>query len=107
MAKCSAFSPNGVITMVSSLATKTHQTLHRVETDEVMLPVFATETDDSPRKHKYIMGKRNWCMTSWDESTGDLIFDIRVEKEKGCGRSKGYAVRSPPPRWNTGAPGSR
>uniref|UniRef100_A0A0W0F8X0 PhoD-like phosphatase domain-containing protein n=1 Tax=Moniliophthora roreri TaxID=221103 RepID=A0A0W0F8X0_MONRR len=95
--------PNGVITMVSSLATKTHKTLHHIETDEVMLPIFTMETDDSPRKQKYIMGKRNWCMTSWDESTGDLIFDIRVEKEKGCGHSKGYAVRSPPPRWNPGA----
>ncbi|ESK96912.1 plasma membrane protein [Moniliophthora roreri MCA 2997] len=82
--------PNGVITMVSSLATKTHKTLHHIETDEVMLPIFTMETDDSPRKQKYIMGKRNWCMTSWDESTGDLIFDIRVEKEKGCGHSKGY-----------------
>ncbi|KAK7054953.1 hypothetical protein VNI00_003416 [Paramarasmius palmivorus] len=99
--------PNAVITMVSSLATKTHKTMHHVETDEVMLPVFNTETDGSPRKQKFIMGQRNWCLTSWDESTGDLIFDIRVEIEKGCGRTIGYPVRSPPPRWEPGVPTSQ
>jgi len=31
------FSPNGVITMVSSLATKVHKTLHGIETDETMV----------------------------------------------------------------------
>jgi hypothetical protein len=29
--------PNGVITMVSSLATKVHRTLHSIETDETMV----------------------------------------------------------------------
>ncbi|KAG7092398.1 hypothetical protein E1B28_008755 [Marasmius oreades] len=91
--------PNGVITMVSSLATKTHKTLHHIETDETMLPVFTNDTDGSPRRQKYIMGKRNWCSTVFDESTGDLVFDIRVEKEKGIGQSTGYPVRCPPPRW--------
>ncbi|KAL0071465.1 hypothetical protein AAF712_001322 [Marasmius tenuissimus] len=88
--------PNGVITMVSSLATKTHKTLHHAETDETMLPIFSTDGDGSSRKQKYIMGRRNWCKTTWDESNGDLIFDIRVEMEKGHGKSSG----APPPRWN-------
>lgn len=30
-------SPNGVIAMVSSLATKVHKTLHHIETDEAMV----------------------------------------------------------------------
>ena len=29
--------PNGVLTMVSTLATKTHRTLHHMETDETMV----------------------------------------------------------------------
>jgi len=32
-------SPNGVIAMVSSLATKVHRTLHHIETDETMVCV--------------------------------------------------------------------
>jgi hypothetical protein len=31
------------------------------------------------------MGKRNWCRVEWDEQTGEVEFDIRVEREKGCG----------------------
>ena len=31
--------PNGVLTMVSTLATKTHRTLHHMETDETMVGV--------------------------------------------------------------------
>ncbi|KAF9264742.1 hypothetical protein L218DRAFT_862250 [Marasmius fiardii PR-910] len=93
--------PNAVISMVSSLATKTHKTLHHLETDETMLPIFSTEGDGSSRKQKYIMGKRNWCSSWLDESTGELIFDIRVEKDKGVGKSTGCErYRCPPPRWN-------
>ncbi|KAF5365719.1 hypothetical protein D9758_003279 [Tetrapyrgos nigripes] len=91
--------PAGVITMVSSLASKTHKTLHHIKTDEIMMPVFQTETDGSSRKQKFIMGRRNWCQVSWDEGSGDLIFDLRVEKEKGAGTSVGYVTRVPPPRW--------
>ena len=35
------------------------------------------------------MGKRNWCMVDWEEQTGELVFDIRVEKEKGYGKTVG------------------
>jgi hypothetical protein len=64
------------------------------------------------------MGQRNWCSVNWDQATGDLVFDIRVEKEKGIGTTVGYVyfvsqlgyisvpiryvVRTPPPRWTTG-----
>ncbi|KIJ68942.1 hypothetical protein HYDPIDRAFT_80069 [Hydnomerulius pinastri MD-312] len=83
--------PNGVITMVSTLATKTHKTLHHAETDETMIPIFTHEPNGSLRaKNKYIMGRRNWCAVWWDTNTGELVFDIRVEKEKGLGESVGY-----------------
>ncbi|TFK42983.1 hypothetical protein BDQ12DRAFT_677131 [Crucibulum laeve] len=95
--------PNGVITMVSSLATKVHKTLHHIDTDETMLPVFETDTSGKPQKQKYIMGQRNWCQVDWDTQTGELVFDIRVEKEKGYGVTAGYPVRTPPPGWQAGA----
>ncbi|KAF9566336.1 hypothetical protein CPC08DRAFT_628649 [Agrocybe pediades] len=92
--------PNAVITMVSSLATKVHKTLHSIGTDETMIPLFSKEPlTGQSRKQKYIMGKRNWCLVEWDNQTGDVIFDIRVEKEKGCGVTAGYPVHVPPPQW--------
>lgn len=95
--------PNGVIAMVSTLATKTHRTLHHAETDESMLPVFTKEPNGNNRlQNKYIMGRRNWCAVSCDPETQELEFDIRVEMEKGIGVSVGYPVRSPPPKWFPG-----
>ncbi|KAJ6630651.1 hypothetical protein B0H10DRAFT_1982192 [Mycena sp. CBHHK59/15] len=91
--------PNGVITMVSSLASKNHKTIHHIDTDETMIPVFAKETNGKPRKQKFVMGRRNWCQVNWDN--GDWVFEIRVEKEKGMGQTVGYSVRSPPPRWTS------
>jgi hypothetical protein len=35
------------------------------------------------------MGRRNWCQVDWDQLTGELNFDIRVEKEKGLGETVG------------------
>jgi hypothetical protein len=94
--------------MVSSLASKVHKTLHHIQTDETMvrfrlctritkftsvshlqLPIFQTETNGSSRKQKFIMGRRNWCQVDWDLGSGDLTFDIRVEKEKGMGQTVG------------------
>ncbi|OAX39189.1 hypothetical protein K503DRAFT_799850 [Rhizopogon vinicolor AM-OR11-026] len=92
--------PNGVIAMVSTLATKTHRTLHHVETEEVMLPIFSKDPDGTNRiKNKYIMGRRNWCAVSYDPQSHELEFDIRVEREKGFGVSTGYPARTPPPNW--------
>ncbi|EGO20988.1 hypothetical protein SERLADRAFT_351219 [Serpula lacrymans var. lacrymans S7.9] len=115
--------PNGVITMVSTLATKVHKTLHHADTDESMIPLFEMEPDGSSRKQKFVMGRRNWCSVHWDNRTGDLVFDIRVEKQKGYGVTVGYvqvasrvrlllgiyimlpryAVRAPPPQWIAGS----
>ncbi|KAF8162955.1 hypothetical protein B0H34DRAFT_301294 [Crassisporium funariophilum] len=91
--------PNGVITMVSSLATKVHKTLHAIDTDETMAPIFTKETNGQSRKQKYIMGRRNWCSVVWEPTTGELIFDIRVEIEKGHGVTVGYPMRTPRPGW--------
>jgi hypothetical protein len=55
------------------------------------LPFFAQDTDGTPSKGKFIMGRRNWCSVRWDQMTGGLSFDIRVEKEKGVGETVGYA----------------
>ncbi|KAH7912158.1 hypothetical protein BJ138DRAFT_1005044 [Hygrophoropsis aurantiaca] len=95
--------PNGVITMVSTLATKTHRTMHYAETDETMYPLFSHEPDGTSRKNKFIMGRRNWCAAWWDFHTGEMVFDIRVEREKGVGDSVSYPVRTPPPRWLPGS----
>lgn len=101
--------PNPVITLVSSLASKTHKTLHHIDTDETMVllsngytwhecnielssfqvPIFGKDTDGSSRKQKYIMGRRNWCIVERDEMTGEMIFDVRVERAKGEGNSVG------------------
>ncbi|KAF8631431.1 hypothetical protein AX17_005108 [Amanita inopinata Kibby_2008] len=91
--------PAAVLAMVSSLAPKTHKTLHHIETDETMLPIFSNDTNGSARKQKHVMGRRNWCQVDWDPSSGDLVFDLRIEKEKGLGTSVGYAVRVIPPHW--------
>ncbi|KAF9009415.1 hypothetical protein BDQ17DRAFT_1348058 [Cyathus striatus] len=91
--------PAGVITMVSSLATKVHKTMHYVDTDETMIPLFEKDTEGKNQKQKYIMGQRNWCQVDYDLHTGDIIFDIRVERQKGYGVTVGYAVRTPPPGW--------
>ncbi|KAF6764847.1 hypothetical protein DFP72DRAFT_985955 [Ephemerocybe angulata] len=79
--------PNGVITLVSSLAGKVHKTLHSIETDECM--------------QRYIMGRRNWCVAEYDERTGGVLFDIRVEREKGYGATcwNRYSCQAPAPRW--------
>ncbi|KAH6919031.1 plasma membrane protein [Coprinopsis sp. MPI-PUGE-AT-0042] len=91
--------PNGVITMVSSLATKVHKTLHHIDTDESMLPIFTQDPSGAPRKQKYVMGRRNWCRIERDVVTDAMVFDIRVEREKGYGATVGYITQVPPPRW--------
>lgn len=108
------FRPNGVITMVSSLATKVHKTLHSIETDETMVrschhcvaieyltllnkePLFTKEPNGQARKQKFIMGRRNWCSFQYNENSKDVVFDIRVEREKGGGITIGSVLYSFP-----------
>jgi len=91
--------PNGVISLVSSLATKNHKSLHSINTDEIMIPIFTKDPNGQIRKQKFIMGRRNWCRGELDEKTRLFVFDIRVEKEKGYGVTVGYPILVPPPRW--------
>jgi hypothetical protein len=98
--------------MVGSLATKTHKTMHYCDTDETMvgvqaaeelhilahercclqLPLFERDEYGTASKSKYIMGKRNWTAVAMDEASTDLVFDIRVEYERGNGVTTGYVV---------------
>lgn len=85
--------------MVNFLGKRPHKTMHYADTDESMIPVFKCDTDGVPAKTPLVMGRRNWTSVSVDETTGDLVYDIRVEKVKGRGQTVGYLVRSPAPRW--------
>jgi hypothetical protein len=40
------------------------------------------------------MGSRNWCRAEVDETTGEFLFDIRVEKEKGGGVTFGSVYQA-------------
>jgi len=91
--------PAAVLTMVNKLSDKQHKTMHDVDTDETMLPIFATAPNGSASKSKYIFGARNWTKVVWDERTGELVFDIRLEKERGHGVTVGYPIRAPRPLW--------
>lgn len=91
--------PNGVLTMVGMLADRAHKTMHYCDTDESMVPLFQTDTNGTPLKQQFIMGRRNYTKVDHDEQSGSLSFDIRVEKVKGGGQTVGYVVQAPPPRW--------
>jgi len=56
------------------------------------LPLFVQDTDGTPSKGKFIMGRRNWCSIRLDGNTGELSFDIRVERQKGYGETVGYVL---------------
>jgi hypothetical protein len=100
-----------VLTLVNSLSNKRHKELHYANTDEEMvgrvrqryygtrsqsgsfqIPLFQKDTDGSKPKSHYIMGRRNWCCITLKQPSGELSFDIRVEKEKGQGETVGYAI---------------
>ncbi|KAI0035970.1 hypothetical protein K488DRAFT_76303 [Vararia minispora EC-137] len=91
--------PGAVLSLVNSLSTKTHSTMHSVNTDETMIPLFQTDTDGARLKSPYIIGRRNWCSISRDTESGEMVFDLRVEKMKGHGVTVGYVTRVPAPRW--------
>ncbi|WFD42874.1 hypothetical protein MPSI1_001524 [Malassezia psittaci] len=91
--------PPAVITMMNWLSRKKHRSLFYVNTREKMLPLFEYDLEDKKQHNKYIMGARNWCAAYMDESTGELVFDLHVERSRGSGESKVYAMRAPPPRY--------
>jgi hypothetical protein len=99
--------------MVSTLAAKTHKTMHHCDTDETMVcarltwtmpgapantvvpqvPLFEKDEHGASGKSKYIMGKRNWTAAAVDTAAGELVFDIRVEC--GNGNTTGCDVLLP------------
>lgn len=56
------------------------------------MPIFDKDTNGTNNKNKYIMGRRNWCSIVYDDPSGDFIFDIRVEREKGVGETVGCVL---------------
>jgi len=96
--------PNAVLSMVSILGKNKHRTMHHVQTDEVMIPLFAKSPSGQKGKYKYVAGARNYSTVEWDARTGELVFEIRVEKQKGQGETEGYPLRAPPPLWHLPQP---
>lgn len=91
--------PAGAATMVAILSGNKHRTLHRHHTDERMLRVFETDTDGTPIKRPYVLARRNYAAILYNESTGELNFQFRVEKAPGVGETKLYNVVAPPPQY--------
>ncbi|KAL7424856.1 hypothetical protein Q5752_000541 [Cryptotrichosporon argae] len=94
--------PEGLATLVAILGAHKHRTLHGKQTDEVMLPVFKTDTDGSTKKRPLNINRRNYASIDYLDS-GALRFDIRVEKSQGAGETVGYPVEAPAPRWTKAA----
>jgi hypothetical protein len=75
--------------------------LFSLQTDETLVPLFAFDTDGIPNKTiQTVQGRRNFCTGSYDESTGDLVFSIQVEKSQGSGTTVPYVFTAPPPQWD-------
>jgi hypothetical protein len=91
--------PAGAAKMVSILSGNKHRTLHKDHTDERMLKLFDKDTDGSPLKRPYVIARRNYASIIYDENTGELNFEIRVEKAPGVGESVPYRVAAPAPRY--------
>ena len=66
-----------------------HRTMHHVQTDEVMVPLFTRSPSGQKGKYKYVAGSRNYVAVDWESNTGELKFDIRVEKQRGIGETEG------------------
>jgi len=71
--------PNGVVTLVHSLSKLRHRNMHHAHTDEEIVL-------DSVKCCGADMVWRNWCCITL-QSSGELLFDIRVEKEKEHGET--------------------
>ena len=91
--------PPPVITMVNTLARKKHTTLHHIRTREYMLPLFDRDFHGKTQSNKYVVGARNWCAVNYDKESGDLVMQLRVEKEQGTGKVATYDVHAPPPNF--------
>ena len=68
---------------------------YRLNLTDSQVPLFKKDTDGTPLKANLVMGRRNWCQVEWDQPSGDLIFDIRVERAQGHGNSVRYVPSLP------------
>lgn len=91
--------PPAVIGLLNRLAQKKHRTLMWAGVAEHAVPTFEKGFDGQKQKAKYIAGARNWCAVTRDAQSGELEFELRVEKTKGSGDCKSYPLRSPAPTW--------
>ncbi|TIA90153.1 hypothetical protein E3P99_01665 [Wallemia hederae] len=91
--------PPAAAKVVNFLAKKQHKSLHYIKTEEDAVKLFEIDTNGEKCAFPYVMPRRNWTSIEFDDKTGDLVYDIRVEIEKGSGTTKGYVVKSPPPRY--------
>lgn len=55
----------------------------------LQIPLFARNPDGTASKTKYVYGARNWTKVVLDEQSGELEFDIRIEKQRGWGTTVG------------------
>lgn len=62
--------------------------MHSVQTDEVMVPLFAKSPSGQKGKFKYVAGSRNYATAELDTESGELNIDIRIEKKKGMGETE-------------------
>ena len=54
------------------------------------VPLFKKDTEGQALECKNILPRRNYCIVYYDEDSTSLVFDIRVEREKGVGTTVGY-----------------
>ena len=80
--------PAGAAKMVAMLGAHKHRTLHKVKTDEILIPLFTQDTDGSHMKRKLVQPRRNYAAVEYKED-GELMFDIRCEKDHGAGETVG------------------
>ncbi|WWC65575.1 uncharacterized protein I303_108193 [Kwoniella dejecticola CBS 10117] len=89
--------PPGAAKMVAMLGRNKHRTLPQ-DTDEIMIPLFMTDTDGSKSKLKTALNRRNYAAVEYNQN-GELVFDIRVEKSQGAGETVGYPIKAPAVKW--------
>jgi hypothetical protein len=95
--KVNAPPPAPVISMLNKLASKTHRSLWSSGIKESMVPLFEEGLQGQKQNDRYVCGARNWCAVDYDERSGALQFDLRVEVEKGMAAqgTKSYKVTTP------------
>lgn len=74
--------------LVNFLAKKHHKSLHYLKTEEDAVKLFEIDTNGEKCSFPYVMPRRNWTSIEFDNETGNLVYDIKVEIEKGSGTTK-------------------